>query len=83
MAKSTIVITANEIFVQRLLSSEHPIETWEDEHNDKIVWHYEWHFELCCNGSIGVIAIQKDEKLEEYEIIKSWRKPITFDKISK
>ncbi len=83
MAKTTLVMTGNEVFVQRLLHTQCPIDCWEDEYGDDTLWHFEFDIELCCNGHIGIIAVQKDEKSQEYEIIKSWRKPVTFDKALK
>lgn len=76
MTKTTLVMSAEQVFVKRLLAAQCPINSWEDEYHGETVWHVEFNIELCCDGNIGIVAIQRDIYTPEYELIKSWRKPV-------
>ena len=79
MSKSTLVQSAESVFVQRMLKWQCPTECWETDFDGKDVYMYEFNFELCCDGVIAVWAYKGDN--DEYVIVKSVNKPVTFNQL--
>ena len=81
MSKSTLVQSAESVFVQRMLKWQCPSNTWETDFDGKEVVMYEFNFELCCDGTITVWAYKDNNG--EYVIVKSLNKPVNFSQIGK
>ncbi len=79
MAKSTLVQSAESVFVQRMLKWQCPTIVWETDFDGKVVEMYEFNFELCCDGEINVWAYKGDN--DEYVIVKSFNKPVLFSQL--
>ena len=76
MSKSTLVQSAESVFVQRLLKWQCPSDCWSTEFDGKEVIMCEFHFDLCCDGAITVWAYRGNNG--EYVIVKSLNKPVNF-----
>ena len=81
MSKSTLVQSAESVFVQRMLKWQCPYGCWETDFDGKDVVMYEFNFELCCDGVITVWAYKNNN--DEYVIVKSFNKPVNFSQIEK
>ena len=79
MSKSTLVQSAESVFVQRMLKYQCPKESWETDFDGKEVVMYEFSFGLCCDGSITVWAYKGDN--DEFVIIKSVNEPVKFSNL--
>jgi len=67
---NTLVETAEHMFVRRLLKNQCPTTTFNSEWDDKDVIMYEFNFQLCCDGSICVMAYIDENS--EFVIVKSF-----------
>jgi hypothetical protein len=79
MSKSTLVQSAESVFVQRLLKWQCPSDCWSTEFDGKEVYMYEFRFELCCDGAITVWAYKDNNG--EYVVVKSVSKPVNFSQL--
>ena len=79
MSKSTLVQSAESVFVQRILKWQCPTDSWSDCFDGKDVIMCEFNFELCCDGEITVWDYKGDNG--EYVIVKSVNKPVTFNQL--
>jgi len=67
MSKSTLVQSAESVFVQRLLKLQCPKESWETDFDGKEVVMCEFNFELCCD--------------EDFVVVKSVNSPVKFSNL--
>ncbi len=79
MSKSTLVQSAEWVFVQRMLKWQCPTTTWFSDHDSKDVHMYEFNFELCCDGGITVWAYKNDN--DEFVVVKSFNTPVKFSNL--
>jgi hypothetical protein len=79
MSKSTLVQSAESVFVQRLLKLQCPKESWETDFDGKEVVMCEFNFELCCDGSVTVWAYKVYD--EDFVVVKSVNSPVKFSNL--
>lgn len=76
MSKSTLVQSAESVFVQRMLRCQCITQSWETDFDGNDVVMYEFNFDLCCDGRIIVWAYKGNDG--EYVIVKSVNRPVDF-----
>jgi len=79
MSKSTLVQSAESVFVQRLLKFQCPKESWVTDFDGKEVVMCEFNFELCCDGLITVWAYKVYD--EDFVVVKSVNSPVKFSNL--